>query len=69
MVGQEVNPDFVFEGEILLYLYSDGSVEKTVQQLIEMYILHSNNVFFTTKLFKSFQEQLNEFLQGLCIKT
>jgi len=31
MVGQEVNPDFVFEGEILLYLYSDGSVEKTVQ--------------------------------------
>lgn len=31
MVGQEVNPDDVFKGEVLLYLYSDGSVEKLVK--------------------------------------
>lgn len=31
MLGQEVIPEEVFEGEILLYLYSDGSVEKQVK--------------------------------------
>lgn len=31
MLGQEVNPEDVFKGEVLLYLYSDGSVEKTVK--------------------------------------
>jgi hypothetical protein len=31
MLGQEVNPDDVFDGEILLYLYSNGTVEKTIK--------------------------------------
>ena len=31
MLGQEVNPDDVFKGEVLLYLYSDGSVEKLIK--------------------------------------
>ena len=31
MLGQEVVPDDVFTGEVLLYLYSDGSVEKTIK--------------------------------------
>ena len=31
MLGQEVNPDDVFKGEVLLYLYSDGSVEKIIK--------------------------------------
>ena len=31
MLGQEVNPDNVFKGEVLLYLYSDGSVEKLIK--------------------------------------
>ncbi len=31
MLGQEVNPDDAFKGEVLLYLYSDGSVEKVIK--------------------------------------
>ena len=31
ILGQEVNPDDVFKGEVLLYLYSDGSVEKLIK--------------------------------------
>ncbi|GIR12332.1 MAG: hypothetical protein CM15mP23_09070 [Cryomorphaceae bacterium] len=31
MLGQEVDPDDVFKGEVLLYLYSDGSVEKIIK--------------------------------------
>ena len=31
MLCQEVNPDDVFKGEVLLYLYSDGSVEKLIK--------------------------------------
>ena len=31
MLGQEVDPDDVFKGEVLLYLYSDGSVEKMIK--------------------------------------
>jgi predicted nucleic acid-binding Zn-ribbon protein len=31
MLGQEVNPYDVFKGEVLLYLYSDGSVEKLIK--------------------------------------
>ena len=31
LLGQEVNPDDVFKGEVLLYLYSDGSVEKLIR--------------------------------------
>ena len=31
MLGQEVNPDDAFKGEVLLYLYSDGSVEKLIK--------------------------------------
>lgn len=31
MLGQEVNPDDVFKGEVLLYLYSDGTVEKLIK--------------------------------------
>jgi hypothetical protein len=31
MLGQEVSPANVFEGEVLLYLYSDGSVQKAVK--------------------------------------
>jgi len=30
MMGQEVIPADVFKGEVLLYLYSDGTVEKTI---------------------------------------
>ena len=30
MLGQEVVPEDVFTGEVLLYLYSDGSVEKSI---------------------------------------
>ena len=28
MLGQEVDPDTRFKGEILLYLFSDGTTEK-----------------------------------------
>ena len=31
MLGQEVNPDDVFKGEVILYLYSDGTVEKLIK--------------------------------------
>ena len=31
MLGQEVNPEEAFKGEVLLYLYSDGSVEKLIK--------------------------------------
>ena len=31
MLGQKVQPDDVFAGEVMLYLYSDGSVEKIVK--------------------------------------
>jgi hypothetical protein len=31
MLGQEVNPEDAFKGEVLLYLYSDGTVEKSVK--------------------------------------
>ena len=31
ILGQEVNPDDAFKGEVLLYLYSDGSVEKLIK--------------------------------------
>ena len=31
MLGQEVVPEDVFTGEVLLYLYSDGSVEKSIK--------------------------------------
>jgi hypothetical protein len=31
MLGQEVEPNDVFKGDVLLYLYSDGSVEKIVK--------------------------------------
>jgi hypothetical protein len=31
MLGQEVNPEDAFKGEVLLYLYSDGSVEKSIK--------------------------------------
>lgn len=31
ILGQEVDPDDVFKGEVLLYLYSDGSVEKMIK--------------------------------------
>ena len=31
MLGQEVNPDDVFDGEVLLYLYSNGTVEKAIK--------------------------------------
>ena len=30
MLGQQVDPDTRFKGEILLYLYSDGTTEKRV---------------------------------------
>ena len=28
MLGQEVNPNDQFSGEVLLYMYNDGTVEK-----------------------------------------
>ena len=28
MLGQEVNPSNQFNGEVLLYMYNDGTVEK-----------------------------------------
>ena len=31
MLGQQVDPNEVFKGDVLLYLYSDGSVEKIVK--------------------------------------
>ena len=31
MLGQEVIPEDAFKGETLLYLYSDGSVEKIIK--------------------------------------
>jgi len=31
MLGQEVNPEDAFKGEVLLYLYSDGTVEKSIK--------------------------------------
>ena len=31
MLGQEINPEEAFKGEVLLYLYSDGSVEKLIK--------------------------------------
>ena len=31
MLGQEVVPEDVFDGEVLLYLYSDGTVEKAIK--------------------------------------
>jgi predicted nucleic acid-binding Zn-ribbon protein len=30
-IGQEVNPEDVFDGEVLIYLYSDGTVEKAIK--------------------------------------
>ena len=30
MLGQEVDPDTRFKGEVLLYLFSDGTTEKRV---------------------------------------
>ena len=31
MLGQEISPNDAFKGEVLLYLYSDGSVEKKIK--------------------------------------
>ena len=32
MLGQEVVPEHQFKGEVLLYLYNDGTVEKKIVQ-------------------------------------
>ena len=32
MLGQQVNPQDQFKGEVLLYLYNDGTVEKKIVQ-------------------------------------
>jgi hypothetical protein len=31
LFGQEVNPEFELKGEVLLYLFNDGSVEKRLK--------------------------------------